>query len=189
MLNRENVTRLAEHLKGVPHYRGTLEGLTGASEAVRKGLAGFNMQAWCGRGDCGTVGCVAGHAVALLAPEGPPEGSWYQSIMAEAGFLLGLPADCREPLFELRGVPYDSFTGITPQQASAALRFIAAAPHEPTPDSVAQAWYDALIHVDAPSEGGWLCGVCGKPDGCDCAAFGCPCESCRQYYREGGDID
>jgi hypothetical protein len=119
-MNIENLAALSAHLRN----------LASNSEV------GFNMMCWfeedmvdyaCRK--CGTVGCIAGHAVWLFKREAvydldPP------AIRAIAADLLGLAMDQAGDLFE-----GNIFGDVTPQQAADAIdRMIAGQPpwpHDP----------------------------------------------------------
>ena len=144
MLNRTHIGRLADHLDGVPHYCG-IPHRPSASLYKDEHLAGFNMVHWTSYWEpdpkCATAGCIAGHAVDLLMPERTAT-CWR--IDATAAELLGLSEDCGHALFTVRGVPHDGLCWITPRQASAVLRSIAACDAEPTSKSIADAWFRVL---------------------------------------------
>jgi len=105
-MNLENMTKLADHLDSLPAKR-------------------FTMNVWLDRNECGTVGCVAGHAYELMSLD--HDRISMQRVISLAQDWLGLLDSQAEMLFvpALRqwGVPVP-FPPITAKMAAKALRLI-----------------------------------------------------------------
>ena len=63
-----------------------------------------NMGCWYERGSCGTVGCIAGHAVALFAPDEVDDVNREGSLAPHAAKLLGIIPDTESYYYRARDV-------------------------------------------------------------------------------------
>ena len=102
------------------------------ADAIRAGeLMEFDISTWGKKTDCGTAGCIAGHAVAVFEPDfwrqflsGKPVGS----VKGKAAEILGLTADEAGGLFVGEGYLAErlwpnkgGWSFVTPDQAADAL--------------------------------------------------------------------
>ena len=102
------------------------------AEAIRAGeLMEFDISSWGKKTDCGTAGCIAGHAVAVFAPDfwrlhlrGEPVGL----VKDKAAEILGLTEEEAHGLFVGEGrlagrfwPPHVEWGMATPDQAADAL--------------------------------------------------------------------
>lgn len=77
-MNRDNVQKLIDHLEKLPPEQ-------------------FDMTVWRSNAECGTVACIAGHAVELLHPE--PHRVKHKQMRVVASDLLGIPPEDAKQLF------------------------------------------------------------------------------------------
>lgn len=132
-MNKERLLELAEHLEQVPHMddlshdgRGREKTFFDMYNRLSKGakIQFFNMRSYCFEDECGTAGCIAGHAAALFTPKDYLEaasGGWSLSAKKALG-LTGAQADALFYVPTEHGDAEDA----TPEDAANACRRLAA---------------------------------------------------------------
>lgn len=114
-MNTERLRILADHI----------ERLANSDDST----LGFNMSQWLAHNDydyrghnCGTVACIAGHAVLLFVPNDAKHGNYLMVQLA----LDALGAITEAERVEVAQLFYDVYQLRTPEAAAAALRKLAA---------------------------------------------------------------
>ena len=123
-MNVERLRELADHIEGLdmgprrPH----LALATADIYYLREIPKMFNMTGWFyEKEECGTVGCIAGHAAALFALDPYRDRTGHKSISDVAMVALGLDDYEASGLF----TPPIYLPNITPKQAARVLRLVA----------------------------------------------------------------
>ena len=122
-MNKEKLLKLAEHIESLNHIPiKAIRGISVQNIIDGEKIDAFNMEDWLVSAQCGTAGCIAGHAIYLFQND-IPDGSGQRSTMCTAQKILCLDWYEAEHLF-LPGE--DSTRGdITPAQAANVLRLVA----------------------------------------------------------------
>ena len=122
-MNVERIRQLADHIEGLERYTDIY---SASPEEMRKREMpeGFNMCDWISKADCGTVGCIAGHAACLFREQDDRTSSTYYGIKSEAKRALGISERQAQNLF-VPNMLTCSLACITPAMAAQTLRLVA----------------------------------------------------------------
>ena len=124
-MNVENLRKVADHMDGLPAlpFRQRVPVRKFDGDAVFMGAVCLRGSARHEKplleGECGTVGCIAGHTLCLLDPDNETEGYWAD----RAAKLLGLSHPDADKLFE--GYPMGLHNFIDGTDCALVLRAIA----------------------------------------------------------------
>ena len=122
-MNVERMRQLADHIEVLERYT-DIYSASLEEKRKREIPKGFNMGDWISKADCGTVGCIAGHAACLFHEQDDPMYSSYHGIKAQAQRALGISARQAQHLF-VPSMLTCSLACITPAMAAQTLRLVA----------------------------------------------------------------
>ena len=136
-MRTERLRQLADHIESLKKRPISKVHLDPGRLFVEKPTA-FNMGKWAHKSDCGTVACIAGHAVSLFRPSKWPIP--VRDIESVAADLLDIPWANACLLFTPTAP--EALRQITPKQAAQVLRMVADG------DDAAGAWSEVLSDRD-----------------------------------------
>lgn len=132
-MNKQKILDLADYIESTEHSADN-DGLEDVDVA-------FNMSDFAKEGSCGTVGCIAGHALIFFKGLSPRELREYddsRDIAAGASEILDLSGSEENHLFDPEWSMGCVNNLITPKQAAHALRYFASG------ETPREAWTEAL---------------------------------------------